>query len=113
MAMNRSANNCGAAVRAAAFIIIVLAAATSMVEQSHALGKDPSAIQEETVTVSCFKGNLDEGNFIGSLTVTSPQDAGRSCNSFYYDCQGECMGCVTNPNGFQVCYDNEGKKITK
>ncbi len=100
-------------VWATVIIVTILAAATAMVEPAYALGKGPSEIQEETVTVSCFKGNTDAGNFIGSITITSPQAAGRRCNSVYYDCQGECLGCFTDSNGFQVCYDNDGRKIQK
>ncbi len=94
-------------------ILFVLAATAGFVGQACALGEKPEDVQGERVNVSCFKGNLDPGNYIGSLTVTSPQNAGMRCNSLYYDCQGACLGCFTDPNGFQVCYDNDGRKIQK
>jgi hypothetical protein len=111
--MNRSAKSSGAAVRAAVLGIIVLAVATALVEPAFALGESPTQIQEETIVVSCFKGNLDAGNYIGNLTITTPQNAGQRCNSAYYDCQDECLGCFTDNQGHQVCYDNEGRKLAK
>ncbi len=93
-------------------ILMVLAASSAFVERAYALGENPGDVQGETIDVSCFKGNLDAGNYIGSLTVSSPQNAGRRCNSVYYDCQGECLGCLVDPNrGFQVCFDDEGRQV--
>lgn len=69
---------------------------------------------DENITVSCFKGNLDEGNYIGNVKVTKPENAGQDCNTTYYDCQGECLGCFPDKDlDRQVCYDNAGKKIMK
>ncbi len=114
MAITRTANKCGAAVRTVALIVMVPAAATTMVGPAYALGEDPSEVQGETINVSCFKGNLDAGNYIGSVTVTNRQNAGRSCNSTYYDCEGKCLGCFPDANrDRQVCYDNEGQEIAK
>ena len=99
---------------AAVIILIVLTAATALVEQAYAQGEGPENVEEKIIAVSCFRGNLDAGNYIGNLTVTSPQAAGRRCNSLYYDCQGECLGCFTDSDlGVQVCYDNDGRKISK
>ncbi len=112
MVTNRSARNSGTAVGAAVLAALVLAAA-AMVEPAYAVGESPGEIEQEMIAVSCFKGNLDAGNFIGSLTVTTPQAAGRRCNSVYIDCDGECVGCFTNSNGVQVCYDNEGRKAQR
>jgi hypothetical protein len=99
-------------VWAAVIILIVLATATALVEQAYAQGEEPENVLENNIAVSCFKENLDAGNYIGSLTVTSPQAAGRRCNSLYYDCQGKCLGCFTDSDrGVQVCYDNDGRKI--
>lgn len=95
-------------------IFIVLAAAAALAEPTYSQGVDPGSIQDEIVSVSCFKGNLDAGNYVGSLTVTTPQNAGKRCNSVYsYDCQGVCLGCFTDNLGAQVCYDNEGQKFPK
>lgn len=73
-----------------------------------------AAAQEEEITVSCYKGNLDEGNNVGTVTVTKPEDAGPSCNSTYYDCQGQCLGCFPDKDlDRMVCYDNTGNKALK
>jgi hypothetical protein len=44
----------------------------------------------EVVTVSCYKGNPDDGDYIGDLTVPAPEKASQGCNSLYADCEGEC-----------------------
>ncbi len=112
MKMNGSACVRFMEVRVAVLILMVLAVTTSLVEQAYALGKEPDDVEGERVNVSCFKGNLDAGNYIGNLTVTSPQNAGRRCNSVYYDCEGECLGCFTDPDrGVQVCFDDEGRQV--
>ncbi len=111
--MQRNKSACLHRMKVQAFVIsiIALAAATALVQQAFALGEEPETIQKEIVTVSCFKGNLDPGNRIGSITVTSPQTAAQICNSIYYDCQGKCLGCFIDSGGVQVCYDKDGRKI--
>jgi hypothetical protein len=106
MDMDSLAKKSRAAVKAAVLIVILLVAATGRVK--------PAYTQEENITVSCYKGNLDEGNYIGDLTVTTPENAGQDCNSLYYDCQGECLGCFPDSDFTEdVCYDNMGKKFLK
>jgi hypothetical protein len=74
----------------------------------------PSYAEDENITVSCFKGNLDEGNNIGELTVNNVEDGGKDCNNSYEDCQGQCLGCIFDYNlSRQVCYDGNGEKILK
>jgi len=74
----------------------------------------PTLAQEENITVSCFKGNLDEGNNVGELTVSKAENAGRDCNNFYQECQGQCVGCLYDyESSRQVCYDANGTKIQK
>jgi len=92
----------------------ILAAAVLLASLTVAITGIPAHAQDESITVSCFKGNLGEGNYIGNLTVTVPENAGPLCNSTYYDCQGKCIGCFTDPKlDKQVCYDNTGTKIVK
>ena len=71
----------------------------------------PAYSQDESITVSCYKGNTEEGNYIGNISVNNPQNAGNDCNQEYDDCQGQCLGCVIDSDSNQVCYDNSGKKI--
>ena len=73
----------------------------------------PAFPQEEDIDVSCYKGNAEEGNSIGNLTVTDPANAGQMCNTTYYDCDGKCLGCIIDKDGQEVCYDNNGNKLPK
>ncbi len=104
MDMDRSARKNGAIVRAAVLIVTFVVAAIAPA--------NPAYPQDENITVSCYKGNLEEGNYIGDLTVTDPENAGQNCNSLYYDCNGRCVGCFFDPDlSEDVCYDNAGKKF--
>lgn len=68
----------------------------------------------EAVSASCYKGDPEEGNLIGSLTVVVPNDAGKGCNSLYASCGGECTGCVSEFDfGGDICYDSAGRKFLK
>ncbi|MRR59370.1 MAG: hypothetical protein EG824_14345 [Deltaproteobacteria bacterium] len=70
-----------------------------------------AAAQDEEITVSCYKGNLDEGNNVGNVTVTAPENAGQSCNTTYYECQDKCLGCFSDADLERlVCYDNTGTR---
>ncbi len=74
----------------------------------------PSAADDEEITVRCYKGKLDDGIYIGDLTVNHPENAGRDCNQTYIDCQGECLGCFQDTNlDRTVCYDTSGGKFLK
>ena len=88
--------------------ILFLAALTVLVEARPVLADD------ETISVSCFKGNSDEGNYVGNVTVTYPTNAGQECNTTYYACDGQCLGCFTDPKSDQqVCYDKSGGKVAR
>jgi len=70
--------------------------------------------QDEEITVSCYKGNLDEGNYVGTVTVTVPENSGQSCNTTYYECQDKCLGCFPDADLDRlVCYDNSGTRTQK
>ncbi len=70
----------------------------------------PAYSQDESITVSCYKGDTEEGNFIGNISVNDPHNAGNDCNNEYEACQGQCLGCVIDSDFNQVCYDNTGMK---
>lgn len=95
--------NIHSSIKAAAFAVAFLLAST--------VSANPAYSQDESITVSCYKGNTDEGNYIGDITVNNAQNAGNECNREYDDCQGECLGCVLDSDFNQVCYDNDGKKF--
>ena len=82
-----------------AFLVGLLVAA--------AIAPTPAYSQDESITASCYKGNADEGNYIGNVSVNDPRNAGSDCNLTYEDCDDECVGCVINAESNQVCYDEE------
>jgi hypothetical protein len=69
--------------------------------------------EDESITVSCYKGNGDEGNYVGQITVNHIRDAVADCNQTYEGCQGSCLGCVVDAENFQVCYDSDGQKVAQ
>lgn len=87
------------------FIIVTLiVAVTTMVQTAYA--------EDESIEVSCYKGNTEEGNFVGSLTVTRPANAVQDCNATYYDCDGTCVGCYYDPKlDKKVCFDKTGENV--
>jgi spermidine/putrescine-binding protein len=68
--------------------------------------------QDESISVSCYKGNTEEGNYIGEITVNALQNAAQDCNTEYEGCQGACLGCVVDSNANQVCYDTDGNIVS-
>jgi hypothetical protein len=106
MDMDELLKNNGAALKAALIIATFLASLSIPAKQLHA--------EDENITVTCFKGNLDEGNNIGELTVNNVEDGGKACNNSYEDCQGQCLGCIYDYDlSKQVCYDTNGEKVPK
>jgi hypothetical protein len=106
MNKKRSAKKSGATGWAAAGVVAFLLVATSLVNSAYT--------QDENIEVSCYKGNTEEGNYVGNLTVNTPENAGQDCNSNYYQCQGECLGCFPDSDFTEdVCYDNEGRRFLK
>jgi hypothetical protein len=106
MDMIRLARKSCLTVKVAVLVVILLVAADLQVK--------PAYTQEENIDVSCYQGNTEEGNYIGNLSVTTPENAGQDCNSFYYACQGECLGCFPDSDFTEdVCYDNNGRRFLK
>lgn len=106
MDMNISARKRGAAVKAAVLVVTFLAAAAIPMKTAYTYSYG------EVVTISCYKGNPADGNYVGDLTVPNPENAGQSCNSLYDDCEGECSGCFSDSDITEdVCYDKAGKKF--
>ncbi len=69
--------------------------------------------QNESISVSCYKGNTEEGNYIGDITVNSVFNSAQDCNQEYEQCRGQCLGCVIDSNDNQVCYDNNGYRVSQ
>ena len=87
--------------------------ATVLLMLGAAIPPEHAYSQDEALTVSCYKGNNDEGNYIGELSVNNRLNAARDCNLTYEDCKGQCLGCIVDSNFSQVCYDKEGKNISQ
>jgi len=74
----------------------------------------PASAQDNDFTVSCYRGNLEEGNNVGDISVKDPQTAGETCNRTYYECNGKCLGCFFDYDlSEDVCYDSIGMKFLK
>lgn len=78
-----------------------------------AIPAQQAAAEDESITVSCFKGNTEEGNYIGEISVNHLRDAASDCNEEFDGCKGSCVGCVVDSEDNQVCYDMDGKKISQ
>lgn len=73
-----------------------------------------AVMPEQTLTVTCYLGNPNDKQSLGSITVNSPVLAGSTCNSFNYSCQGRCFGCYSDFDlSDDVCVDNSGKRFLK
>lgn len=73
-----------------------------------------ATMAEQTLSVTCYLGNPNDGNNLGSITVNSPAAAGPTCNSFNYSCQGRCFGCYADFDlSEDVCVDSAGRKYIR
>ncbi len=61
----------GSALRAA-LLATVLVAASASVQPAHT---------EENINVSCYKGDKDDGSYLGTVMVFSPEAAAPQCNA--------------------------------
>lgn len=91
-------------------IIAVLAMALFM---TTAIPVQQAYAEDESIMVSCFKGNSEEGNYIGDISVNHIRDAASDCNQEFEGCQGDCLGCVVDSENNQVCYDKDAEKISQ
>lgn len=68
---------------------------------------------EQTTTVTCYLGNPNNRQSLGSISVNA-QAAGANCNSLYYDCQGRCYGCYSDFDMSEdICVDSSGRKYLR
>jgi len=65
-------------------------------------------------SLSCYKGDKDNRIYVGDISGANFQNAAAECNSFYGDCNGECIGCYLDEESTQeICMDSQGKKFTR
>lgn len=69
---------------------------------------------DRSLTATCYIGNPNNNQNLGSIVVTSPEAAGPACNSFYYNCQGRCFGCYSDFDlSEDICVDPAGRKFIR
>jgi hypothetical protein len=74
----------------------------------------PALTDDDDHTVSCYLGSPVIGNYVGNVTVYTPDTAARACNILYYACKGKCTGCFSDFDLTEdVCYDNQGRRFLK
>lgn len=95
------------------FFLPIIAVLATTLFLTAAIPVQKASAENESITVSCFKGNSEEGNYIGEISVNRLQDAASDCNQEYYECHGGCLGCVIDSENNQVCYDIDGEKISQ
>jgi hypothetical protein len=78
-----------------------------------AIPAQQASAENESITVSCFKGSSEEGNYIGEISVNRLRDAASDCNQEFPACQGGCLGCVVDSENNQVCYGMDGERISQ
>lgn len=73
-----------------------------------------TSLPDQTLSVTCYLGNPNDKQSIGSITVNSPAAAGPTCNSLNYACQGRCFGCYADFDlSDDVCVDSAGRKFIR
>jgi len=73
-----------------------------------------SAVSDQTVSVTCYLGNPNDREVLGSITVSNPLEAGPSCNSLNYSCRGRCFGCYSDFDlSEDICVNNAGRRFLR
>ena len=73
-----------------------------------------TTMPDQNLTVSCYLGNPNDNQSLGSITVNSPSMAGPTCNSLNYICQGRCFGCYSDFDlSEDVCVDASGRRFIR
>lgn len=71
-------------------------------------------IRDQSFSVTCYLGNPNDKQSLGSITVNSPAEAGINCNSLNYACRGRCFGCYSDFDlSEDICVDASGRKFLR
>jgi hypothetical protein len=71
-------------------------------------------VGDQNISVTCYLGNPNDRNSLGSIMVNSVPEAGTTCNSMYFSCKGSCFGCFSDFDMAQdICVDNAGRKFLR
>ncbi len=73
-----------------------------------------TSMPDRTISVTCYLGNPNDRQTLGSMTVPNPEAAGPACNSYNFSCRGRCYGCYSDFDlSEDVCVDNSGRKFLR
>lgn len=73
-----------------------------------------ASMSDQTVSVTCYLGNPNNQQTLGSIMANRPSEAGSTCNSIYYACRGNCFGCYADFDfSDDVCVDGSGRKYLR
>jgi len=73
-----------------------------------------NSMSDQTISVTCYLGNPNNQQTMGSIMANGPNEAGSTCNSLYYACRGGCFGCYADFDfSDDVCVDGNGRKYLR
>jgi hypothetical protein len=73
-----------------------------------------TSMPDQTITVTCYLGNPNDRQTLGTLMVSSPEAAGPTCNSLNFSCRGGCYGCYSDFDlSEDICVDSSGRKYLR
>ena len=79
-----------------------------------ASSQDAVGMSDQSLSVTCYLGNPNDRQSLGSITVHRPEAAGSACNSFNYACRGRCYGCFSDFDMSEdICVDGAGRKYLR
>ena len=64
---------------------------------------------KQSTTITCYAGNPDDNQNLGTVEVFHVANAASTCNSVYADCNGNCTGCYIDEESQEICIDKAGR----
>lgn len=72
------------------------------------------SLTDRSFSATCYLGNPNDKQSLGTITVTTSQEAGINCNSMYFSCKGRCYGCYSDFDMSEdICVDNSGRRFLR
>jgi hypothetical protein len=79
-----------------------------------ASGMNMAPVSDRAISATCYLGNPNDNQRLGSITVYNAAEAGINCNSLNYSCKGRCFGCFSDFDLSQdICVDSAGRKFLR
>lgn len=89
-------------------------ATPSQLPSLSTINQNMAPVSGQALTVTCYLGNPNNKDSLGSITVYSPAEAGINCNSLNYACRGRCFGCYSDFDMSEdICVDASGRKFLR